>query len=148
MMHTENSIVMNAPRARIFDVAADLSGWPGILPHYRWVRYLKKSDEKSLVVMAARRGWIPIRWTSIQEIDRTRGEIRFHHVRAFTRGMDVVWSFEECDGGVKVTITHDMPSRNGNGGSFFTRSVIGRFFVSHVADQTLIHMKAYVEHGR
>lgn len=146
-MHTENSIVMKAPRSRIFEVAADLSGWPEILPHYRWVRYLKKSDQKSLVVMAAKRGWIPIRWTSIQEIDREHGQIRFHHVKAFTRGMDVVWTFEECDGGVRVRITHDMPSRNENGGSFFARQVIGRFFISPVADLTLHHMKEYVENG-
>jgi ribosome-associated toxin RatA of RatAB toxin-antitoxin module len=143
-MHTENSIMMKASRARIFEVAADLSAWPKILPHYRWVRYLNQSDHNSLVVMAAKRGWIPIKWTSIQEIDRERGEIRFHHVKAFTRGMDVVWTFEERDGGVNVRITHDMPPRN-NGESFFKRAVIGKYFISHVADLTLHHMKAYVE---
>ncbi len=146
-MHTENSIIMKAPPNRVFDVAAEISDWPRILPHYRWVRYLKRSDHKSLVVMAARRGWIPVRWTSIQEIDRERGEIRFRHVRAFTRGMHVVWSFEPVDEGVRVRITHDMPAKNGNGGSFFSRAVIGKFFVSHVADKTLQHMKDYLENG-
>src|SRR5260221_24054 len=41
-MHTANSIVMNAPKPRIFEVAADLEKWPNFLPHYRYIQYLDR----------------------------------------------------------------------------------------------------------
>jgi ribosome-associated toxin RatA of RatAB toxin-antitoxin module len=96
-MRAENSIVMYAPLEKIFETAADLSLWPKILPHYRWVRYIEKSPTKNVVQMAAMRGWIPIQWTSVQEIDRERMQVRFRHLKAFTKGMEVVWTFTATD---------------------------------------------------
>jgi hypothetical protein len=42
--------------------------------------------------MAATRSGIPISWTSEQIIDRDRVEVRFCHLKAFTKGMRVVWT--------------------------------------------------------
>jgi hypothetical protein len=83
-MRAENSIVMYAPLEKIFETAADLSLWPKILPHYRWIRHIEKSPTKSVVQMAAKRTWIPVQWISIQEIDRERMQVRFRHLKAFT----------------------------------------------------------------
>ncbi|MEY2529372.1 MAG: hypothetical protein QOJ05_1462, partial [Verrucomicrobiota bacterium] len=69
-MHTGNSIIIQAPRTAIFETAADLELWPKILPHYRYIRYLKRGPERNLVIMAAVRSGIPISWTSEQIIDR------------------------------------------------------------------------------
>ncbi|MEY2577119.1 MAG: hypothetical protein QOF80_2606, partial [Verrucomicrobiota bacterium] len=91
-MHTGNSIIMHAPKTAIFETAANLEFWPKILPHYRYIRYLERSPDRNLVIMAAVRAGIPISWTSEQVIDRNRCEIRFHHLKAWTKGMDVVWS--------------------------------------------------------
>jgi ribosome-associated toxin RatA of RatAB toxin-antitoxin module len=96
-MRAENAIVMRAPLEKIFETAADLSLWPKILPRYRWVRYIEKSPTKSVVQMAAKRTWIPVQWISIQEIDRERMQVRFRHVKAFTKGMEVVWTFTATD---------------------------------------------------
>ncbi len=144
-MHKENSIVINAPRARIFEAASDISQWPSILPHYRWIRYIEKSPNKNLIVMAARRGWIPIQWTSEQIIDPERGEVRFHHLKAFTKGMDVVWTFTERSDGVEVKISHDLKPRIPLIGRFVAESIIGDFFIHYVASRTLYHMKLYLE---
>ena len=144
-MHKENSILIKAPRSRIFEAAADLSQWPRILPHYRWIRYLEKSPQKNVVVMGARRGWIPIQWTSEQEIDDARCEVRFHHLKAFTKGMDVVWTFKETSDGVEVKISHDLKPTIPLIGSIITEWVIGDFFIHHVADRTLHYMKIYLE---
>ena len=148
-MHKENSIVINAPRARIFEAASDLSQWPRILPHYRWIRYIEKSPNKNLIVMAARRGWIPIQWTSEQIIDPERTEVRFHHLKAFTRGMDVVWTFTEISDGVEVKISHDLKPRIPLIGRFVAESIVGDFFIHYIAIRTLYHMKVYLEsnHG-
>ena len=93
-MHSENSITMQAPVDRVFAAAADLSQWPVFLPHYRWVRYHERSPERNIVTMAASRKWIPIRWTSEQVVDTAAREVRFRHLKAFTRGMVVVWTFD------------------------------------------------------
>ena len=144
-MHKENSIVIKAPRSRIFEAASDLSQWPRILPHYRWIRYLQKTSHKNVVVMGAKRGWIPIQWTSEQEIDPARCEVRFHHLKAFTKGMDVVWTFKETNEGVEVRISHELQSTIPVIGSFISDRIIGDFFIHYVAGQTLHHMKSYLE---
>src|SRR4051812_13492865 len=110
-MRKTNSIIMRAPKNLIFETAANLELWPRILPHYRYIRYLEKGPQRNLVIMAARRSGIPITWTSIEEIDRERMEVRFHHLKAFTKGMNVVWTFRETPEGVVVEIMHDLKFR-------------------------------------
>jgi len=94
--------------------------------------------------MAATRSGIPISWTSEQIIDRDRMEVRFHHLKAFTKGMRVVWTFQEVPAGVLVEIKHDL--------AFPVKilapivdEIIGDFFIHNVANKTLLCMKSYVE---
>lgn len=143
-MHTGNSIVMQAPKAAIFETAADLERWPEILPHYRYIRYLERGAMRNLVVMAAVRSGIPISWTSEQIIDRQKLEVRFHHLKAFTKGMRVVWTFNETPAGVLVQITHDLNFRV-PALAPIADPIIGGFFIAHIASQTLRCMKAHLE---
>ena len=62
-MHKINSLVMHAPKTKVFETAANLELWPKILPHYRYVRYLERSPTRNVVVMAATGSGIPISWT-------------------------------------------------------------------------------------
>src|SRR5215472_15586372 len=110
-MHKTNSIVMHAPKTAIFETAANLELWPKILPHYRYIRFLERAPDRNIVVMAAQRSGIPISWTSEQIIDRERLEIRFLHLKAWTKGMHVVWTFSDTPDGVLVTILHDLQFR-------------------------------------
>lgn len=143
-MHTANSIIIQAPKMEIFETAANLERWPEILPHYRYIRYLERGATRNVVVMAAVRSGIPISWTSEQLIDRERLEVRFHHLKAFTKGMKVVWTFNETPAGVLVEIVHDLrfripalaPAAN---------QIIGNFFIHHIAGETLRHMKTHLE---
>jgi len=84
-MHKSNSIIMCAPKMTVFETAANLELWPRILPHYRYIHYLESSPSRNVVVMAATRSGIPISWTSEQIIDRNGLEVRFHHLKAFTK---------------------------------------------------------------
>ena len=102
---------MRAPKMAIFETAADLELWPRILPHYRYIHFLERSPDRNIVLMAARRSGIPISWTSEQIIDRDKLEIRFHHLKAWTKGMRVVWTFSDTSDGVLVTISHDLRFR-------------------------------------
>jgi ribosome-associated toxin RatA of RatAB toxin-antitoxin module len=143
-MHKTNSILMHAPKMAIFETAANLELWPKILPHYRYIRFLERGPDRNVVVMAARRSGIPISWTSEQIIDRDKFEIHFHHLKAWTKGMQVVWTFSDTPDGVLVTISHHLRFRI-RVLAPFVDPIIGDFFIHNVANKTLRCMKAYVE---
>src|SRR3979411_2947350 len=135
-MRKVNSIIMQAPKMAICETAANLELWPKILPHYRYIRYLERSPSRNVVVMAARRSGIPIKWTSEQIIDRERIEVRFHHLKAFSKGMRVVWTFDERPDGVLVTIVHDLHFRI-PALAPIPEPIIGAFFPYNVPNKPL-----------
>ena len=144
LMHKTNSILMQAPKKAIFETAADLELWPKILPHYRYIHFLKREPDRNTVVMAAQRSGIPISWTSEQIIDRDHLEIRFHHLKAWTKGMRVIWTFSDTPAGVLVTILHDLRFRI-PALAPVVDPIIGNFFIYNIANKTLRCMKIYVE---
>jgi len=131
---------------RVFETAADLSRWPEFLPHYRYIEYLERSPDHNIVRMAAVRSGIPISWTSEQWIDRKNQEIRFHHLKAFTKGMEVVWTFQGIPDGVRVRIVHDLAFRV-PALRAIADPIIGTFFIHHIAGRTLEEMKKHLEAG-
>jgi len=135
---------MRAPQERIFETAANLELWPKIPPHYRYIHYYEKSPARNIVKMAATRSGIPIAWTSEQIIDRDALEVRFLHLRAFTKGMKVVWKFKETPEGVLVQILHDLQFRIPPLAPL-ADLIIGDFFIQHIANKTLRCIKAYLE---
>ena len=143
-MQTGNSIIIQAPRDAIFETAADLEQWPRILPHYRYIRFLRRLQDRCVVEMAAVRSGIPISWTSEFVVDRERMELRFLHLKAFTRGMKVVWTFKETPAGVLVEIAHNLRFRVPALVSI-AEPIIGGFFIHHVANRTLRCLKAHLE---
>jgi ribosome-associated toxin RatA of RatAB toxin-antitoxin module len=143
-MEKTNSILMQAPKMSIFETAANLELWPKILPHYRYIRYLERSPNRNVVVMAATRSGIPISWTSEEIIDREKVEVRFNHLKAWTKGMRVVWTFSETGEGVLVEISHHLDFRIPALAPIVDR-IIGNFFIHNIANKTLRCMKAYVE---
>src|SRR5437899_6280601 len=143
-MHKTNSILMHTPKATIFETAANFELRPKILPHYRYIQFLERGPDRNIVVMAARRSGIPISWTSEQIVDRSTVEIHFHHLKAWTKGMRVVWTFSDTPDGVLVVISHDLQFRI-RALAPIVDLVIGDFFIHNIANKTLRCMKAYVE---
>ena len=135
----------------MFALARDVDRWPEHLGHYRWVRFEERDGHGGgLVAMSASRpfgraAW-PTWWTSEMAIDDARPAIRFRHVRGITRGMEVEWSFTECDDGVLVRIVHSW-----NGpvwpliGLMAARHVIGPLFIHGIASRTLAGLAAVAE---
>ena len=82
--------------------------------------------------MAAKRSGIPIAWTSEQIIDREKLEVRFTHLKAFTKGMHVVWTFVDTPEGVHVEIVHDLNFRV-PALAPLADLIIGKFFIDAVA---------------
>ncbi len=134
----------SAPAEVAFRVAADVEGWPRILPHYRWVRFLRKDGfARGLVEMAAWRPFGPLRyptwWVSEMRHDASVRQVRYRHVQGITRGMDVLWEVSElADGGSHLRLVHewDGPAWPVIGGIAAER-IIGPGFISHIAARTL-----------
>jgi hypothetical protein len=149
-MRTVDHIRIHAPLERVFDAASAVERWPGILPHYRWVRLLGGG----LVEMAAWRPFggagsllrYPTWWVSEMTIDRPAGEIRYRHVRGITRGMDVVWRLTRADGGVDTEIVHTWSGPHWPLiGRLAADFVIGPVFIHGIASRTLAGIKRAVE---
>jgi ribosome-associated toxin RatA of RatAB toxin-antitoxin module len=146
-MHTENGIEIRGDIKRIFQIAAQVDKWPEILPHYRWVRVLQRKKRRTTVEMAARRGRIPVSWTAVQEVFPYE-RITYKHIKGFTTGMDVTWSFKPVQGRVEVVITHDFALVWPLVGGFVSKYIVGALFVKPIASRTLHHIKQTVEAGQ
>jgi ribosome-associated toxin RatA of RatAB toxin-antitoxin module len=143
-MHTENRIEIRGDAKRIFQMAAQVDKWPDILPHYRRVRILQRRRRRTTVEMAARRGRIPVSWTAVQEVFPYE-RITYKHIKGFTTGMDVTWSFKPVQEGVQVVITHNFSLSWPLVGSLVSRYIVGALFVKPIASKTLHHIKLSVE---
>ncbi len=144
-MHTENSAVIQASLETVYKYASEIDRWPDILPHYRWVRVVREEGNRRLAEMAARRGWIPVRWMAVQELIPDEPTITYHHVGGITKGMDVAWTFEPGPEAVKVTIRHDLRLRWPLIGGWVANRIIGPLFVAYIAGKTLQTIKALAE---
>ncbi|MBI3909770.1 MAG: SRPBCC family protein [Armatimonadetes bacterium] len=142
---TENSICIRAPMERVFAAAAAVERWPEILPHYRWVRILEQEGNRRTVEMAARRGWIPVRWGSHQWLWPETGRITFEHISGLSRGMRVVWELQPRDDAVQVTIRHELALKHPLLRTRLGQWVVGEVFVRSVAGRTLATLKRVLE---
>ncbi len=145
-MHTESSIVIAAPIERVYAMTSDLTRWPAFLPHYRWVRWIEGGPDHGVIEMAAMRGALPISWTSEYQRDPEKPMLHFRHLTAFTKGMEVQWIYEPVEGGVRVTIKHDLKFRWPMLASL-AEPVIGDFMIGWVAPRTLDTFKRLLEAG-
>jgi hypothetical protein len=96
------------------------------------------------VKMAASRSGIPIAWVSEQWLDREKLQVHFRHLRAWTKGMEVVWSFTDTPEGVRVEIVHDLRFRVPPLAPV-ADAIIGGFFIENIAGKTLRCLKTHLE---
>jgi ribosome-associated toxin RatA of RatAB toxin-antitoxin module len=145
-MHAARSIDIAAPAERIYALAQDIGRWPALLPHYRYVTVVEEKPRERTAIMAARRGWIPVRWTTIERLDPATPRIEFTHISGWTAGMEVAWTFAPIAGGTRVTIEHDLDFRAVPVlGPWIGRRIIGDFFIQSIAGKTLARMKELAE---
>jgi ribosome-associated toxin RatA of RatAB toxin-antitoxin module len=142
---TVDEQIAAAPPDLCFQIAADVEGWPDILPHYRWVRFQRKDDFATGVVeMAAWRTFGPLKyptwWVSEMTHSREDRRVIYHHVAGITRGMDVRWEVDPLPNGEgsRLRIVHEWDGPPWPGiGKISADVVIGPHFVSYIASRTL-----------
>lgn len=151
-MRTVDEERCSAPPDVSFEVAADVEGWPEILPHYRWVRFHEKDGfADGVVEMAAWRPFGPLKyptwWLSEMRHDPDHRTVFYRHIDGITRGMDVRWQVRALDdGGSHLRIVHEWsgPEWPLIGGPA-ANLVIGPHFISHIAGRTLAGIRAEAE---
>ncbi len=143
-MHSASSIHILAPREAIFAMVSDLAKWPEYLPHYRSIQFLGTERQRRIVKMACWRTGIPLSWVSSYEANEQALELRFEHLRAWTKGMQVVWTLTPTRDGTRVEIIHDLKFRV-NGLGWLAEPIIGGFFIENVANKTLRTFKKLLE---
>ena len=144
-MRTFDTIEIATDPAAVYRAAAEILHWPAILPHYRWVKILAEKNDGALVEMAARRGWIPVRWTALQRCEAGGREIHYLHTGGATRGMQVVWELVPTEIGTQVTIIHDLTLDTPVIRWWIGKLIVGQFFVHYIAGRTLRAMKRHLE---
>jgi len=96
--------------------------------------------------MGAWRDAFPIAWVAEQINDDATPHIAFHHVRGWTRGMDVEWRFTPAAGGAtRVTIVHQLDFDFPIAAAWLGRAVVSDYFIHGVAARTLASIKAIAE---
>lgn len=144
-MKTVNECIIAAPAENIYHLAAATDTWPRIFPHYRFVHSSLTTDGAKIVHMGARRRWIPVSWVAVQYDDPATPEIRFVHVRGWTRGMDVVWRFLPHVLGTRVVIEHELQFRFPFAAGWIGENIVGKYFVHYIAGRTLATIKQLAE---
>ena len=144
-MRSELTTWISAPPAAVFPLVANISRWPERLSHYRYVRILSQSGDETVAAMSARRGPIPVFWHAVETVDRAAHRVRFRHVRGITRGMDVLWTLQDEDGGTRATIVHDLDLKWPLIGPWFAEHVIESQFIRPIASRTLRRFKDIAE---
>ncbi len=145
MTVTRNSVDVAAPAGTVYALGSATERWPEILPHYRYVRVLQEHERTRIVAMGAWQDVFPIRWIAEQTNDPVTPHIRFRHLRGWTRGMDVEWTFEPIAGGTRVTIEHRLQFAFPLAAEWLGRNLVSAYFVHGVAAKTLARMKAIAE---
>ncbi len=144
-VHTATSIKILAPRDLVFATISDLAHWPEMLKHYRSVQFLGKEDgPRELVRMQASRTGVPVSWTAAWEIDPQSMELRFEHVRGWSKGMRAIWTLTPTRDGTRLEIVCDLTFAIPGLGWLF-EPIIGGFFVDHLANKTLRTLKKVIE---
>jgi len=142
---TRNTVEIAAPAERIYELASATERWPEILPHYRYVRVLERRGATRVVAMSAWQDVFPLRWVAEQTNDPRTPRIAFHHVRGWTRGMDVDWIFEPTATGTRVTIEHRLRFLFPVAAEWLGKHLVSGYFIHGVAAKTLARMKALAE---
>ena len=146
-MHTTNEIEIRGAAERIFQLAADIQDWPDILPHYRYMRILERSERHKVADFGASRDGFPVKWRARQELFPETARITFRHIGGITKGMWVEWRLETRGDYVRVTIDHEIAYPVPILGPLCARYIVGNLFVSNIAGKTLRCIKARVESG-
>lgn len=112
--HTENSVVIGAPRPLVWEVTNDVTRWPDLFTEYESVEVLQRRGETVLfrLTMFPDENGMVWSWVSERTADPDRFEVRAHRVETGPfEYMRIHWRYEEVPGGTRMTWIQDFAMR-------------------------------------
>ncbi len=112
MAHTCNSIVINAPYEKVFDLSNDISRWKEFFVEYTASDVIEKTDNKIVFKLTHENG---NSWTSYRLLfkeDKFAYACRVEPMFPFEY-MKIVWLYREVEGGIELTWIQDFKMNKG-----------------------------------
>lgn len=113
---TENSVVIGAPFALVWDITNDVAGWPGLFSEYASAEILHRDGDTvrfRLTLHPEEDGKV-WSWVSERTTDRATGTVTARRVEtgpfAF---MNIVWHYRETGAGVEMRWTQEFHMKAG-----------------------------------
>jgi len=107
MAHTVNSIVINAPYEKIFDISNDISRWKEFFSEYIESEILEKQGNKLVFKLIRQDG---ASWKSYRLLfkeDKFAYACRVEPMFPF-QYMKIIWLYRDVEGGVEMTWIQDF----------------------------------------
>jgi aromatase len=114
--HTQNEITIAAPLDLVWDMTNDLENWPRLFSEYASAEILHRDGETVRFRLALHpddqgRVWS---WISERTPDPVTRTVRAHRVETGVfEFMDIYWSYEEVDGGVRMRWVQEFAMKPG-----------------------------------
>ncbi|WP_326558894.1 SRPBCC family protein [Micromonospora sp. NBC_01796] len=109
--HTENSIVIAAPRQLVWDLTNDVTTWPTLFTEYQLAEVLEQRGNRVLfrLTMFPDENGTAWSWVSERTMDPTAYEV---HARRVETGpfayMRIYWRYDEVSAGTRMTWVQDF----------------------------------------
>jgi len=127
MAHTVNSIVINAPYEKVFDLSNDISRWKEYFNEYTGSEVIEKTDNKLVFKLTHQNG---NSWTSCRLLfkdDKFAYALRVEPMFPFEY-MKIIWLYREVECGIEMTWIQDFKMDKG---AKFTDSQVEEIINKH-----------------
>lgn len=133
MGHTVNSIVINAPYEKVFDISNDISRWKELFDEYTASDVLETKDNRITFKLTNKEGnsWKSYRLLFKQ--DKFTYACKIEPMFPF-QYMKIIWLYREVEGGVEMTWIQD-----------FTMDSAAKFTDSQVEEMINKHSRENLE---
>ncbi len=112
MGHTENSITINAPIERVFDITNDIARWPHFFTEYQSAEVLSRDGNRITFRLTtfASDDRPSLSWRSCRLVDKAnwRATAEREEPKMPFRYMHITWLYAEVPGGTKMTWVQDF----------------------------------------
>ena len=107
MAHTKNSITIDAPYDRVFDITNDIERWPELFDEYTEGKILNREENKITFQLTNNQG---NSWRSSRILDKENKVCTAQREDPLFpfKYMNLKWTYEEGEAGVTMTWEHDF----------------------------------------
>jgi len=112
MAHTVNSVVINAPYEKVFDVSNDISKWKEFFDEYTESDVLETEGNKLVFKLSHKNGSSWKSYRLLFKEDRFAYASRVEPMFPFEY-MKIIWLYRDVEGGVEMTWIQDFKMDKG-----------------------------------